>query len=128
MAANLAQVLIAISPVKTPIPAGLSAGAVSVVVTDSSGAAQAAVSLTGSETPPFSFTTSLPISADGVTVSASVAQTSLDSTGTAIPGATRTDTLSLTEPTFNAPGAVTMTLTPAAVAANPTLAAAVKKH
>jgi hypothetical protein len=130
MSASLAQVLFTIVPVKTALPAGIAAGALSVVVTDSTGAAQAAVSLTGSESPPFTFTTSLPISADGVTVSASVVQTALDSTGTAIvaPGnPSAATTVTLTEPTFNAPGSVAMTLTPAAAASNPALAAAVKR-
>jgi hypothetical protein len=81
MAATLAQVLITITPVKTPVPPGITAGPLSVVVTDSTGAAQAAVSLTGSENPPYSFTTSLPISSDGITVSASIVETALDSTG-----------------------------------------------
>jgi hypothetical protein len=130
MAATLAQVLITITPVKAPLPAGITAGVLSVVVTDSTGAAQPAVALTGSESPPFSFTTSLPISADGVTVSASIVETALDSTGTPVvyPGnPSASIPLTLTEPAFNAPGTATMTLTPAAVAANPGVAAAIKK-
>jgi hypothetical protein len=126
MSATLAQVLISITPIKTPLPTGITAGALSVVVTDSTGVAQPAVALNGSETPPFSFTTSLPISSDGLTVSATVVQTAQDSTGAPI-GTPRSDSVSLTEPSFNAPGAVTMVLTPAAAAANPALAAAVKK-
>lgn len=127
MSATLASVLISILSAKQPLPAGLAAGPLSVVVTDSNGVAQAPVSLTGAETPPFSFTTSLPVSADGLSVSAAVAQTALDANGTPIPGAARTDTVSLTEPAFNAPGAVSMVLTPAAASANPALAAAVTK-
>jgi hypothetical protein len=130
MSTQLAQVLITITPVKAPLPAGITAGVLSAVVTDSTGTAQPAVSLTGSENPPFSFTTSLPISADGVTVAASIVQTALDSTGTpvAFPGnPSPSIALTLTEPTFNAPGTVTMSLTPAAAAANPSVAAAVKK-
>jgi hypothetical protein len=124
MSSNLVQVLITITPIKQPLPAGITAGVLSVVVTDSTGAAQPAVSLTGSENPPFSFTTSLPLSADGVTVAASIVETALDSTGTPIsfpgnPGAPVQ--LTLTEPQFNAPGSATMTLTPAAAAANPQL-------
>lgn len=130
MASSLAQVLITITPVKTVVPDGVTPGVLSVVVTDSTGAAQAPVSLTGSENPPFSFTTSLPVSSDGITVSASIVETALDSSGNTIsvpgnPGAPIA--LTLTEPTFNAPGAATMTLTPAAAAANPALAAAVKR-
>jgi hypothetical protein len=130
MSATLAQVLITITPVKAPLPAGIIAGVLSVVVTDSTGAVQPAVSLSGSEKPPFSFTTSLPISADGVTVSASIVESALDSNGTPIvfPGNPSAPmALSLTEPSFNAPGAATMTLTPAAAAANPAVAAAVKR-
>lgn len=130
MSATLAQVLITITPVKAPLPAGISAGVLSVVVTDSTGASQPAVALTGSETPPFSFITSLPISSDGVTVAASIVETALDSTGTPIvyPGNPSAPiALTLTEPSFNAPGAATMSLTPAAAAANPAVAAAVKK-
>ena len=130
MSAILAQVLIAITPVKTPLPAGTTAGVLSVVVTDSTGAAQPAVALTGSESPPFSFTTSLPISADGVTVAASIVQTALDANGTPIasPGnPSVAQQLTLTEPAFNAPGVATMTLTPAAAAANPGVAAALKR-
>jgi hypothetical protein len=130
MSTPLAQVLITITPVKTALPAGISAGVLSVVVTDSTGAAQPAVSLTGTESPPFSFTTSLPISADGVTVSATLVETALDSTGTPIAVAGNPSSpipLTLTEPSFNAPGPATMTLTPAAAVANPALAAAIKK-
>lgn len=129
MASTLAQVLITITPTKTVLPTGISAGVLSVVVTDSTGAAQPAVSLTGSETPPFSFTTSLPVSSDGITVSASIVETALDATGTVIsaPGNPGSPiALTLTEATFNGPGPATMVLTPAAAAANPALAAAVK--
>jgi len=132
MSATLAQVLITVGSVKAPLPAGITAGVLSAVVTDSTGAAQAAVSLTGSETPPFSFTTSLPISADGVTVAATLVATALDATGALIvapgnPGPSIP--LTLTEPAFNAPGTTaSMTLTPAAAAANPALAAAVKAN
>jgi hypothetical protein len=128
MSTVLAAVLVTIPTQKQALPAGLTAGPLSVVVTDSNGVAQAPVSLTGTETPPFSFNTSLPVSSDGVTVSAAIAATALYPNGTPIPGATRTDTVSLTEPAFNAPSGVpTMTLTPAAAAANPAIAAAVKK-
>jgi hypothetical protein len=130
MSANLAQVLITITPMKAPLPAGITAGVLSVVVTDSAGNVQPAVSLTGSESPPFSFVTSLPISADGITVSANIVETALDSTGAVIvfpgnPGPSLA--LTLTEATFNAPGAATMVLTPSSAAANPAVAAAVKK-
>jgi hypothetical protein len=130
MSASLVQVLITITPVKAPLPQGITAGVLSVVVTDSTGAAQPAVALTGSESPPFSFTTSLPLSADGVTVAASIVETALDSTGTPVVFAGNPSAsiqLTLTEPTFNAPGTATMTLTPAAIAANPTVAASVRK-
>jgi len=130
MSATLVQVLVTITPVKAPLPAGVTAGALSVVVTDSTGVAQPAVALTGSEVPPFSFNTSLPLSADGVTVAATIVQTALDSTGVAVvyPGNPSAPlALSLTEPAFNAPGTATITLTPAAVAAHPAVAAALKK-
>jgi len=129
MATNLAQVQIVLVPVKTALPAGATAGPLSVVVTDSTGTAQAAVSLTGSETPPFSINTSLPISADGITVSASLVGTALDASGNPIvaPGNPSSPvTVTLTEPSFNEMGTVSMTLTPAGAAANPAVAAAVR--
>jgi hypothetical protein len=130
MSATLAQVLITIGVAQTVLPAGITAGSMSAVVTDSTGAAQPAVTLTGSETPPYSFTASLPISSDGVTVAASVVATALDSNGNAIsvPGNPSAPiSLTLTEPSFNAPnGTATMALTPAAAAANPAIVAALK--
>jgi len=128
MSATLAQVLITLASVQAPLPAGISAGAVSAVVTDSTGAAQPAVLIPVGA--PMSFTTSLPISADGLTVSASVVATSFDSNGTPIVAAGNPSApiaLTLTEPAFSLVTGATMVLTPAAAAANPALAAAVKK-
>lgn len=130
MSATLVQVLIALGTAKTPLPSGITAGGMSTVVTDSTGAAQPAVVLTGSETPPYSFTTSLPLSSDGVTVAATVVATSLDSTGAAIAVSGNPSpaiTLTLTEPSFALVTGATMTLTPSAAAANPSVAAAIKK-
>jgi hypothetical protein len=130
MSATLVSVIIQAAVTQTALPAGISAGNVSAVVTDSTGAAQPAVTLTGSESPPFSLTTSLPVSADGITVSASVVYTSLDSTGTAIVATgnpSASIALTLTEPAFPLATGATMTLTPAAAAANPAIAAAAKK-
>jgi hypothetical protein len=130
MSATLVQVLITLGVTNTPLPAGITNGSISAVVTDSTGAAQPAVSLTGIETPPYSFTTSLPLSADGVTVACSVVATDLDSNGTpiAVPGnPTAAIQLTATEPSFNAAnGTATMSLTPAAAAANPAVVAAIK--
>jgi hypothetical protein len=126
MSATLAQVLITLATVKTPLPAGIQAGSLSVVVTDSAGAAQPAVAIPAPG--PYSLTTSLPISSDGVTVAASVQATALDSTGAPIGAPGPVIPLTLTEPSFDAPGSTaTMTLTPAAAAANPAVAAAVRK-
>jgi hypothetical protein len=128
MSANLAQVLITLATSKAALPAGLASGGLSIVVTDSTGAPQPAVVVPAA---PYTVTTSLPISSDGVTVAASVVATAIDSTGAPIaapgnPGPTIS--LTLTEPAFDLPGSTaTMVLTPGAAAANPALAAAVKK-
>lgn len=128
MSASLAQVLITLATIKAPLPSGITAGGLSVVVTDSTGAAQPAVITPAA---PYTVTTSLPISSDGVTVTASVVATAIDSTGAPIsapgnPGPSIS--LTLTEPAFDLPGSTaTMVLTPAAAAANPALVAALKK-
>jgi hypothetical protein len=130
MSATLVQVLITCATSKVPVPSGITPAGLSVVVTDSTGAAQPAVTLTGSESPPFSFTTSLPLSSDGITVSASIVGTALDSTGTAIVATGNPSAsipLVLTEPSVNLLSGATMTLTPAAVAANPGVAAAIRR-
>jgi hypothetical protein len=127
MSATLVSVIITPNIVNTALPAGISAGGLSAVVTDSTGAAQAAQVLASA---PFALTTSLPISADGVTVAASVVYTSLDSTGAAIvaPGNPSTSiALTLTEPAFPLATGATMVLTPAAIIANPAVAAAAKR-
>jgi hypothetical protein len=128
MASSLAQVLITLTTSQLPVPAGITAGPLSAVVTDSTGAAQPAVSIPA--TGPYSFTTTLPVSADGVTVSASLVMTSTDSTGAPIvaPGnPSAAIALTLTEATFALATGATMVLTPAGAAANPNLAAAAKR-
>jgi hypothetical protein len=127
VSATLVSVVITPSIVNTAVPAGITAGAISAVVTDSTGAAQPAQTLTAA---PYALTTSLPVSSDGITVAASVVYTSLDSTGTAIvaPGnPSASIALTLTEPSFPLATGATMVLTPAAAAANPAVAAAAKK-
>jgi len=127
MSATLISVVITPNITNTAVPAGISAGGISAVVTDSTGAAQAAQVLTSA---PYALTTSLPLSADGVTVAASVVYTSLDSTGAPIsaPGnPSASIALTLTEPSFPLATGATMVLTPAAAAANPAVAAAAKK-
>ena len=122
MAASLAQVLITLTTSNLPVPAGITAGPLSAVVTDSTGAAQPAVSIPAAG--PYNFTTSLPVSSDGVTVSASLVVTSTDSTGAPIvaPGNPSAPiALTLTEATFALATGATMVLTPAAAAANPQL-------
>jgi hypothetical protein len=129
MSATLVQVLITLTSSKAPLPSGLTSGGQSIVVTDSTGAAQPAVIVPAA---PYIVTTSLPLSADGVTVAASVVATAIDSTGAPIsapgnPGPSIS--LTLTEPSFDLPGTTaTMVLTPAAATANPAVAAAVKGH
>jgi hypothetical protein len=60
MSATLVQVLIALTKgVATPTPTGQPSAGTSVVVTDSTGQPQAAVVLTGNESPPWSFTASV---------------------------------------------------------------------
>jgi hypothetical protein len=130
MSATLVQVVITVGTAKVPVPSGITPAGLSVVVTDSTGVAQAAVVLTGSESPPYSFTTSLPLSADGLTVSASIVGTALDSTGAAVVATgnpSASVALTLTEPSVVLLSTATMVLTPAAVAAHPAVAAAIKK-
>ena len=127
MSATLISVLITAGTAQVAAPTGITPGVLSAVVTDSTGAAQPAVSLTGA---PYSFTTSLPLSADGITVAASVVFTALDSTGTpvVVPGnPSASIPLTLTEPSITIGTSATMTLTPAAAAANPAVVAAIKK-
>jgi hypothetical protein len=128
MSATLAQVLITLASTNTALPVGVTAGSTSVVVTDSTGAAQAAVVIPAGS--PLSLTTSLPISADGITVAASIVATSLDSNGTAIVATgnpSASIALTLTEPSFPLVTGATMSLTPAGAAAHPAVAAAVRK-
>jgi hypothetical protein len=127
MSATLVSVIITPNIVNTAVPAGITPGALSAVVTDSTGAAQPAQQLTSA---PYALTTSLPISADGVTVAASVVYTSLDSNGNPIsaPGnPSASIALTLTEPSFPLATGATMVLTPASATANPAVAAAAKK-
>jgi len=128
MSGTLVSVVITPNITNTPVPAGITAGALSAVVTDSTGAAQPAQALTSA---PYALTTSLPLSADGITVSASVVYTSLDSNGNPIsaPGnPSASIPLTLTEPSFPLATGASMVLTAASAAANPAVAAAAKKR
>jgi hypothetical protein len=76
MSASLVAVLITLlKGASTPTPTGAASAGTSVVVTDSSGVAQNPVVLTGNESPPWSFTTSV---APG---SGQVVATDLDANG-----------------------------------------------
>ena len=127
MSGTLVSVVITPSITNTALPTGITAGGISAVVTDSTGAAQPAQVLTSA---PYALTTSLPVSADGITVAASVVYTSLDSTGAPIVATgnpSASISLTLTEPSFPLATGATMVLTPASAAANPAVAAAAKK-
>lgn len=127
MSATLVSVVITPNITNTALPAGITAGGISAVVTDSTGAAQPAQVLTSA---PYALTTSLPVSSDGITVSASVEYTSLDSTGAPIVATGNPSSsiaLTLTEPSFPLATGASMVLTPASAAANPAVAAAAKK-
>lgn len=72
MSSPLVQVLIAIAQsALVNTPTGAAYAGTSVVVTDSTGVAQPAVVLTGKETPPFSFTTSV-APGDGTAVATAI--------------------------------------------------------
>lgn len=79
MSSPLVQILVSVTKVTANLPAANSAFAnTSVVVTDSSGTPQAAVVLTGLETTPWAFTTSVAVGAG------TVVATDMDSSGNAI--------------------------------------------
>lgn len=105
MSTPLIPVIVAVSTVTTPLPASNAAQAsISVVVTDSSGAAQNAVILTGIETPtPWAFSTSVNPGAGSVTA------TALDTAGATI-GTPLVSAFTVTpQAVFQAPSAITVT-------------------
>ena len=116
MSSTLVQVLVVLGQgASIPTPTGAAYASTSVVVTDSTGVAQAPVLLTGKEVPPFTFTTSVAVGAG------TVVATDLDVNGASLGVVTQTFTEVGTPPTF-APTS-TITVTPVAT----TAAAAVRK-
>lgn len=118
MSVTLVQVIVALTqgaPINTPT--GAAYASTSVVVTDSTGVAQAPVLLTGKELPtPFAFTTSVAPGAG------TVVATDLDVNNAVIGGpVTQTFTEAGTPPTFAPTSGITVT----PVAATPLSAAAV---
>lgn len=113
MSSQLVQVLIALAQgALVNTPSGAAYAGTQVVVTDSSGTPQPTVTLTGKETPPFSFVTSVAPGAGSVVV------TDVDVDGTVIGGpVTQTFTEEGTPPQFAPTSGITVT--PVAQAASP---------
>lgn len=122
MSATLIPVTVQVATTTTPLPSTNAAQAsISVVVTDSSGAAQPAVVLVGTETPPWSFTTSVNPGTGSVT------GTALDTAGAVI-GTPFTAAFTVTPAaTFQAPTGITVTPVTGTVAAAAAHVAAVRK-
>lgn len=114
MSATLVPVIVAVAVGPSiATPTGIPFANISVVVTDSTGVAQAPVLLTGNELPtPWAFSTSVAPGA-GTAVA-----TATDTSGTVIaPVITQTFTEAGTPPTFAPPVGITVTPVTAAVAA-----------
>jgi hypothetical protein len=121
MSAVLLPVLVQVGTTTTPLPTTNAAQAsISCVVTDSSGSAQTAVVLTGTETPPWSFSTSVNAGAGTVVC------TALDTAGATI-GTPFTGSFTITPAAiFQAPSSVTVT--PATTVAAAAIHAAAAKR
>jgi hypothetical protein len=123
MSSTLIPVVVAITTVTTPLPASNAAQAsISIVVTDSTGAAQSAVLLNGNETPtPWAFTTSVNPGAGTVTA------TALDTAGATI-GTPLTSSFTVTpQAVFQAPSAITVSAQTSSVASAAAHVAAARK-
>jgi hypothetical protein len=112
MSTNLIQVTVALTQgAAIASPTGAAYANTSVVVTDSTGVAQAAVLLNGKETPPFTFNTSV---APG---NGTVVANDLDVNGAVLNTVSQTFTEAGTPVTFAPTSAITVTPTAAAQAA-----------
>jgi hypothetical protein len=114
MSSNLVQVIVALAQGPSQsTPTGAVYAGTSVVVTDSTGVAQAAVTLTGKESPtPFAFTTSVAVGAGTATA------TDLDVNGATLgTPVTQAFTEAGTPPAFLPTTGITVTPTTAAAAA-----------
>lgn len=113
MSANLVSVIVAIAKGASILtPSGAAFASTSVVVTDSSGVAQPAVLLTGSEPTPWAFSTSVAVGAG------TVVATDLDINGATLGvPVTQTFTEAGSPPTFLPTSGISVTPVTAAVAA-----------
>jgi hypothetical protein len=120
MSSTLIPVVVALTVTpNTPTSTGAAWASTNVVVTDSTGNAQAPVVLTGSENPPWSFQTS--VAAGNGTVVA----TAVDVNGATLATVSQTFTEAGTPPTFSSPTAITVT--PVAVQAQVAAARTLKR-
>ena len=120
----MAPYLVQINISSLPLPSTNTAEAsISVVLTDTTGIAQPAVNLVGTETPPYSFTAQLTPS----TAAGALTATALDTTGAAIGSALSGPFTILPAATFNSPTGFSVTPVTATAAAAAAHVAAARK-
>jgi hypothetical protein len=104
------QIVVQLTNVDTPLPAGIAFAAIALVVVDNSGATLPAVTLNGTETPPWSATLTGASGPNEVTATFQALDTSGNNLGTPLV-ATETGTGGQPPGTFPQPTSATITVT-----------------